>query len=391
MGYGKLAKGISEQEAREKLKSVMPRQKRKKEFKGKTPSIFVGSHNYPNVNTGVLSPQHFGNPELMDSPKKWYEKDFSIEKVASLRTSLVNSKQKTNRKVEAGKLKNTQEVAMASKPVNIEVKLEDKPGNSISAGRVKPISASANLDKLILGENPSVERKVEKAFYDNDLKAETGIKELHNKGVNNYKIQQSFTAGLLGEQKQKEIVPTRWSITATDDIISKNMRQEVKDFQELGQIEYYQNEYLGNSFHIFLVPGKWEYELLELKRPGSVWNAAKNTYIAQNYEAYSGRTQYAEETAGAFYATRLGILEHLKNRKRQAKALIIREVKPDYWAPLGVWVIRETIRNSFQNKKELDQFKNIKFQIGNQFKFLYSKLKKKSKMLGGRQSSLQSF
>ena len=391
MGYGKLAKGISEDEARKKLQSVMPRQKRKKNFKGKTPSIFIGSHNYPDVSTGVLSPQNFGNPELMDSPQKWYQKDFSIERVASLRTSLVNSKKKSKRKVESGFLSDTQEVAMASKPVNIEVELKSTPGNSISAGRVKPVSASGDLEELILGENPSVERKVEKAFYDNDLKAETGVKELYNKGIDNYKIQQSFTAGILGEKNQKELVPTRWSITATDDIISKDMRQGVKDFQEIGQIEYYRNEYLGNEFHIFLIPGKWEYELMELKRPGSVWNAAKNTYIAQNYEPYSGRTSYAEETAGAFYATRLGITEHLKNRKRQAKALVIREVKPEYWAPLGVWVIRETVRNSFENGEEVDEFKDIKFKIGNRFKFLYNRLKKESKMLGGRQSSLDSF
>jgi len=223
------------------------------------------------------------------------------------------------------------------------------------------------------------------------LKAEEAVQELNGKGVDNYKIQQSFTAGLLGENENKELVPTRWSITATDDIISQKMRQEVKDFQEIGQIEYYNTEYLGNKFHIFLIPGKWEYELMELKRPGSVWNAAVNTYIAQNYEPYSGRTDYAEETAGAFYATRLGITEHLKSRKRQAKALVIREVKPDYWAPLGVWVIRETVRNSFNDGEYVDRFKDVKFRIGNEFKFLYKRIKKKSKMLGGRQSSIRDF
>jgi hypothetical protein len=392
MGYGKLAKGVSEAEARRKLQNVMPQQKRKKNFRGKAPSIFVGSHNYPDVNTGVLSPQHFGNPELMDSPKKWYEKSFSIERIASLRTSLVNSRKKSKRNVETGFLTDTQEVAMARKPVDIEVKLESAPRNSISAGRVKPVSASGDLNKLIINENPSVERKVEKAFYDTDLKAETAVHELHQKGVDSYKIQQSFTAGLLGEEANKELVPTRWSITATDDIISKKIRRDVKSFQEIGQLEYYRNEYVGNEFHIFLIPGRWEYELIELKRPGSVWNAAANTYIAQNHESFSGRSNYAEETAGAFYAARLGVLEHLRNRKRQAKALILREVKPSYWAPLGVWVIRETVRNAFKEKpEEMDSFEDVKFEIGNNFKFLYNKLKKKSKMIGSRQSSIQDF
>jgi hypothetical protein len=392
MGYGKLAKGVSEAEAKRRLQSVMPSSNRKKHFQGKTPSVFIGSHNYPKVNTGVLSPQHLGSPEMMDSPKKWYEEDFSIEKIASLRTSLVNSKKRFQVDDTDKFLNNTQEVAMARKPVDVEVELEKKPGANISGGRVKPVSASGDVEEFLLTENPSVERKVEKAFYDSDLKAETAVSELYSKGVDNYKILQSMSTGMLGEEDSRELVPTRWSITATDDIISKNVRRDVKDFQELGQIEYYRNEFLGNEFHIFLIPGRWEYELIEMKRPGSVWNAAENTYIAQNYESFSGRTSYAKETAGAFYAARLGVLEFLRRRQRQSKVLILRDVKPEYWAPLGVWVIRETVRNAFKDSgREMDSFKDVKFRIGNEFKFLYNRLKKESKIIGGRQSSLQNF
>lgn len=28
---------------------------------------------------------------------------------------------------------------------------------------------------------------------------------------------------------------------------------------------------------------------------------------------------------------------------------MIREITPDYWAPLGVWVVREAARNALQN------------------------------------------
>ena len=294
MGYGKLAKGISEEEARRKLERVMPSQERKKSFQGTYPSIFIGSHNYPKVNTGVLSPQqHLGSSSLMDSPKDWYGQNYSIEKVASLRTSLVNSKEKQKVKKPENFAQNTREIAMARKPVDIEVELEKRPGQSISGGRAKPVSASGNVESFNLGENPTVERKIEDMFYDRDAKAETAVDELHQKGVDNYQIQQLFTTGMLGEEKNRELVPTRWSITATDDMISKRLRKEVKNYQELGQIEYYKNEYVGNDFHIFLIPGRWEYELIEMKRPGSVWNAAENTYIAQNYEPYSGRTSYA--------------------------------------------------------------------------------------------------
>lgn len=392
MSYEKLAKGMSSQEAARKLQEVMPSMERSKDFHGASPpSVFIGSHNYPKVNTGVLSPQHPGSSDLMDSPDEWYNENYSIEKVASLRTSLVNSKQKTKVGNTDNFLTNTREIAMARKPVDIEVSLQKKPGSGMSAGRVKPVSASGDIEKFILGENPSVERQVEKKFYDTDVKAETAIDELHSKGVDNYKIQQSLSTGILGQEENRKLVPTRWSITASDDMISKKLRDEVKQYQQIGQVEYYTNEYVGNQFHIFLIPGNWEYELLELKRPGSVWNAAANTYIAQNYEGFGGRTSYAEETAGAFYATRLGIAEHLRQRKRQAKALVVRNVSPNYWAPLGVWVIRETVRNAFNECRELDNFEQVKWQISSEFKFLYNRIKQQSQMLGGRQFSLQDF
>lgn len=392
MGYEKLAKGMSSQEAARKLQDVMPSLDRQKDFHGASPpSVFIGSHNYPKVNTGVLSPQHPGSSDLMDSPDKWYQEGYSIEKVASLRTSLVNSKQKTKVRNTDNFLTNTREIAMAQKPVEIEVSLQKKPGSSMSAGRVKPVSASGDIEKFILGENPSVERQVEKKFYDTDVKAETAIDELHSKGISNYKIQQSLSTGILGQEENRKLVPTRWSITASDDMISKKLRDDIKQYQQLGQVEYYTNEYVGNQFHIFLIPGRWEYELLELKRPGSVWNAAANTYIAQNYEGFNGRTSYAEETAGAFYATRLGIAEHLRRRKRQAKALVVRNVSPNYWAPLGVWVIRETVRNAFEEGRELDNFEQVKWQISSEFKFLYNRIEQKSQMLGGRQFSLEDF
>ena len=122
-----------------------------------------------------------------------------------------------------------------------------------------------------------------------------------------------------------------------------------------------------------------------------MWNAAENTYIAQNYEPYSGRKDYADQTAGAYYAARLGALEHLDARQRQAKVLILRDVSPEYWAPLGVWIIRETVRNAFGSGEYVDSFRDVKMKIGNEFKFLYRRLKEESKMIGGRQSSLSDF
>ncbi len=392
MGYGKLAKGISEDQVKKKLETVMPSNiENKKQFQAKSQSIFIGSHNYPKVNVGTLSPTNTLNPELMDNPARWYKQRYNIKKIASLRTSLVNSKQKINTKKPNKMLQRKKEIAITKKPAHIEVKLDKKPFRSLSGGRTKPISASADLNELKIGENPSVEKKLEKKWYDTEVKAETAINELTNNGIDNYKIQQALTAGILGEKNNRKLVPTRWSITATDDMISKKLRSNVKNYQELGEIQYYNNSYLGNKFHIFLIPGKWEYELMELKRPKSVWNQMQNTYIAHNYEPYQGRTAYAEQTAGAFYATRLAVLEHLTSIKKQAKVLVVREVTPDYWAPLGVWIIRESVRNSFENGKSLDNHSEVKEIVASNFRFLYKRIENKSKLLSHQQRSLADF
>ncbi len=382
MSYRKLAKGMSEKEARNRIQQVMPSKVKKKEFQAYTQSVFIGSHNYPEVNSGVLSPSHPGNPEMMDNPKEWYRQGLNIEKIASLRTSLINSRSQ-NETMEQ------KEIAMARKPVNVEIELDKKPSNNGIAGRVKPVSSSADMKDLVLGENPSVNRKIEKAYYDTDLKAEKAVTEL-SQDIDVYKLQNAFSAGLFGEEKNREIVPTRWSITAVDDQASKDKRQGVKQFQELGETRYFRSSYLGNDFHIFLMPGRWEYELMEIKRPNSTWNASKRTFIAQNYEPFNGRSSYADECAGAYYAARLGVVKYLNSIQRQAKVLILRDVRPEYWAPLGVWIIRETVRNGFDSYEVLED-RNVKDIIGEEFRFQYSNILDRSKLMGGKQSSLLNY
>ena len=382
MGYGKLAKGMNEEEARKRIQQVMPSQIKKKEFQAYSSSVFIGSHNYPEISSGVLSPSHTGNPKMMDNPKAWYEKELNIDKIASLRTSLINSRSQ-------GESMEQKEIEMARKPVNIEIELDKEPSNNGIAGRVKPVSNSADVKNLVLGENPSVNRKIEKAYYDTDLKAEKAVTNL-SKDLDVYKLQNAFSAGLLGEKDNRKIVPTRWSITAVDDQASKDVRERVKMYQELDETRYFKNSYLGNDFHIFLIPGRWEYELMEIKRPNSTWNASKRTFIAQNYEPFNGRKSYADECAGAYYAARLGALEYLNRINRQAKVLILRDVRPEYWAPLGVWIIRETVRNGFNNYEVVED-KTVKDLVGEKFRFQYLNILDKSKILGGKQSSLLNY
>ncbi len=61
---------------------------------------------------------------------------------------------------------------------------------------------------------------------------------------------------------------------------------------------------------------------------------------------------------GAYYANRLALVEYLEKKKRQASCLVIRECRPEYYAPCGVGILRQASRQAFKNKPE--KFETIK-------------------------------
>jgi hypothetical protein len=159
----------------------------------------------------------------------------------------------------------------------------------------------------------------------------------------------------MGMEERKKLVPTRWSITATDDMIFKNMVSEVKDFPPVNEYMVYSSNYLDNHFQILLIPGNWEYENFEAWAPGSMWSFnLKKTEIIEEYEAFKGRTRYANKEGGGYYAARLGVIEGLHSMRRQARVVVFRdrEIYEGYTVPLGVWQVRENVRNAFRQKPE---------------------------------------
>ena len=77
-----------------------------------------------------------------------------------------------------------------------------------------------------------------------------------------------------------------------------------------------------------------------------------------DFEFYRGRKSCASNITGAYYAARKAVCEYLFKLRRQARILIFREVSSGYVVPLGVWVIRETVKNAVESNKPiiLDNF-----------------------------------
>ena len=97
-----------------------------KEFSGSSPpEIFVGKWNYPNVYTGILSPQEYGDTSSMSSVELWHQKKLPIPEILRLRNQLIYSRTQNNIKNLKGKFNDVfKEVAMTSKPISAEFKLK---------------------------------------------------------------------------------------------------------------------------------------------------------------------------------------------------------------------------------------------------------------------------
>lgn len=324
--------------------------KRTKDLFGSSPpTLFVGRYGYPSVDVGpMLSQDPIPAAWRLNTPEFWYGK--TIDDIISLRTELVRSRNRVNvTRPKGSVLETSQELAMASRAVDTEVTFEKElvlqPALVVDAFS-PPRGPMVWIKRAELTENPRIPRKVESVVGDTDVKAVDGARELYQASISPYHLQRLLSAGLLGQKKRRRLVPTRWSITAMDDVIGKDLIKNVKEFQELGEVLLYQENYIGNHFHIILLPRPWSYEMVETWVQGAFW--AARTASFHDHESFKGRKNYASRITGAYYAARLSILEHLLKLHRQCTVIVYREITQEYIAPLGVWVIRETVRKAME-------------------------------------------
>lgn len=313
------------------------------------PSVFIGRIGYPNVYAGPLVPPVQGNTSLYDLPEYWFGK--SIDEIVGFRSMLVRGKHRVHVQKfdEAGKIiEKTRELALAVDPVDIELILKNKPRGSIFLDdEVQPFGPSAQIRDLNLS-NTRWDQHVEKAYSDGDLKATQAVKELYGKGVLVTKIQRAFSVGAFGVEENRRMVPTRWSITAVDDILSKDLMRKVRQYPEIGEYRIYESRYLDNVFEILMIPSPWSYEAIEAWYPGTTWNPdGSHVVMFGDWEGHYGRTTYAE-IGGCYYSARLAVCEQLVKERRQATVIVLREARPGYIMPVGVWQVRENVRNAMR-------------------------------------------
>lgn len=367
------------------LKMFQP--KINKEFEGSSPpEIFVGKYGYPNIYAGILAPNEPGNTEYMSMPELWHKQKMSITDILGYRSRMIYSQFnlliKSAKSQQKNKLLETmQQVSMASKSADMSFKLKKKPATKINLSNfVAMIGNPAPLEKAKIESNIKIEKKVDYLVHDKDVKSITALQELYKSKISISHIIKVLSAGLLGLKIQRKLVPTRWAVTATDDTISKQLVEKIKSHPQIQDYRLFSANYLGNYYQILLLPGPWSFEVIEASSKGYFGHG--NVAMWHDYELFYGRKKYANSVTGAYYANRLAVSEYLSAVRRQATAIVFREVSEEYWAPCGVGILREVTREAM-NKKPLvfDNMNDALNEIKKQFKLPFDIYLRKSKLI----------
>jgi len=318
------------------------------------PSVFIGRYGYPKVSIGPMIPPIMGDTSIIDTPELWMDR--SIDDIVDFRSMLIRGKYD----VDVYDVENpnkivgyTRELALSKNSVFAEAIFEKKPrGNIAFYDEVQPHGPSAPLKKFDI-TNPKYEQHIEKTFYDTDLKAKDAVSILFKDKVNISKIQRAFSVGAFGVKKFRRFVPTRWSITAVDSLLGKELMKKTKTNPYINEFRIYHLNQFDNRWIILMMPNEWQYELIEAWYPNTTWNPyGKSISIFNSYEFFKGRTTYAE-IGGCYYAARLAVNEQLNNERRQAGVVILRETHPGYIMPIGVWNVRESVRKALKQDYQI--------------------------------------
>jgi hypothetical protein len=368
-----------------------PSQEVGKELDGSTPpSVFIGSWNYPKVYAGpMIAPLH-GNTTIMDRPESWIPEKKTQQEIIRYRLNLIRGK----RSVKVTQLENPfieklRDISLSASSIESEAEFGHAPKGMSFSDEHTPFGPSAPLERFDI-TSAKWDQDLEKVYYDGDLLAADAVVDLHQKGLPFSSIQKAFSVGAIGTTKRRRLVPTRWSITACDSTLGNRLLQKVRDYDVIERCEVREFASLNNYYAVLLLPSAWQYEWMEafLRIMGN------EELIFSDFENNGGKKGYSR-VGGCYYSCKMAVLEALAREKKQAGAIILREAYAGY-VPLGVFNVRENVRNAMQQRPA--EFEDMSAALG----YISTKLELPVKrfisqsdllrvQLKSRQTSLSSF
>ena len=149
-------------------------------------------------------------------------------------------------------------MSMSERSTDAQMELVKNASPIVSVDGDSPIFGPIGEIKSATFSNSSSDKQIQKSYYDKDLLATDAIVDLFNKGIEISRIQKCFSIGMFG--KNRKLVPTRWSITATDDTISKALVEKIIEYDILDTTLVFSYNHLGNYFYVIMFPSRWMFE-----------------------------------------------------------------------------------------------------------------------------------
>lgn len=329
----------------------------KKDLDGSTPpSVFIGSWNYPRVYAGpMIAPLH-GDTVIMDRPESWIPEKKSQEDIIRYRLNLIRGKMAVKvTDLEDRYVEKLRDISLSNSSIESEAQFTQPPRGMSFSDEHTPFGPSAPMERFEIG-NARWDQDLEKVYYDGDLKAADALDELHQKGLPFSSIQKAFSVGAMGTQKRRRLVPTRWSITACDSTLANRLLQKVRGYDLIDCCQVREFASLNNYYSVLLLPTDWQYEWME----AFLHIMGNEELIFSDFETNSGKKGYSQ-VGGCYYSCKMAVLEALAREKKQAGAIILREAYTGY-VPLGVFNVRENVRNAMQKKPIM--FEDLKAALG---------------------------
>lgn len=362
-----------------------------KELDGSTPpSVFIGSWNYPKVYAGpMIAPQH-GDTAIMDLPESWIPERKTQENIIDYRLNLVRGKRPIEITNTSSRfVEKLQDIALAGSSIESEAQFDSVPKGMSFNDDHTPFGPSAMIERFDIG-NVRWDHRLEKAYYDYDLKAADAVVDLSSRGIPFSSIQKAFSVGAFGTKRRRRLVPTRWSITACDSAIGNRLLKNVRHYDIIDCCRVHEFSSLNNYYAVLLMPTAWQYEWSE----AFLRILGREELVFSDYEYNTGKKGYSR-VGGCYYACKMAVLEALARKQMQAGAIILREAYSGY-VPLGVFNVRENVRNAMsQPAKEFEDTKSALSYLSTRLELPIKRFMEEGTLLRGTlreaQTTLNSF
>jgi hypothetical protein len=238
-----------------------------------------------------------------------------------------------------------QELALSDRPTAVEVSWSEPPRGTIQfSASEPPRGREGTVSSIELLEDAHVPREVP-PLLGGEQSAEHAILDGYEKGLSPEYLARLHALGMFGSPPWQ--MPTRWALSTVYNACSRRAIQQCKEYDIIGEPRLYASDGMGDRIAVLLLPRPWEFELVEVWQPDTLWTLGERCPVVVNeHETYRGVSDQALREGGSYFSSRMGVADILLKEHMQAAALVLRAPQPQGSVPLGSAVLARCIRDA---------------------------------------------